>query len=89
MNCLICGRWGERLDMHHWPHVVGMGRKRENVEGLTVPLCRVCHSQAHSGHHTELLIGRAPRYWESEGMEYEGTLEAWCGMRRLKETDNG
>src|SRR5665811_812060 len=84
-NCLICGRWGERLDSHHWPHSIGSGRKRERVEGLLmVPVCRVCHSECHSGHHTELLIERAPRHWTSQGLDYEGTLEVWCGMRRLK-----
>jgi len=89
VNCLICGRWGERLDMHHYPHAVGSGRKREKVGGLTVPLCRVCHTQAHAGHHTDRLIEEAPGYWNAVGMDYEQTFDVWLARRKLREADNG
>lgn len=91
MRCLICHAWA--TDNHHWPRAIGMGRKREKVGGLTVPLCRVCHSQCHSGHHTETLIEEAPGYWNAVGMDYEETFDTWLARRglreQLREADNG
>jgi len=87
-NCLICGKWGDRLDRHHFPRSVGAGRNRKNDDGLTVPLCRVCHTQAHAGHHTDRLIQQAPGYWESVGEDYEQVFDTWLARRRLREAGN-
>ena len=89
MPCLVCGREG-KLDWHHFPHAVGMGRNRKQLKDMgTVPLCRPCHSSSHWGTPAviETLIARAPDYWRSVG-EWElhcDEYETWLAKRRYRE----
>jgi len=86
MNCLVCQ--GPATDRHHFPRAIGMGRKRKKVGGLIVPLCRVCHTETHAGHHTEVLIEEAPGYWQAVGADWEQTFDTWVSGRRLREVGN-
>lgn len=43
-KCYICGYIGD-LETHHCWH--GSNRKKADEDGLTVRLCRLCHSNLH------------------------------------------
>lgn len=48
MKCFICGRYGQ-LDTHH---IFGAAfRKKSDKYGLTVKLCRACHTETPNGVH--------------------------------------
>lgn len=65
LRCFICGRTGN-LDTHHCTHGTS---NRENAEayGLTVKLCRECHSKLHDKAMFDLQLQQfAQRRWEEE-----------------------
>jgi uncharacterized protein YlaI len=67
-QCFVCGRQGE-LDVHHTWHGHS-NRKNATDYGLTVYLCRDCHSMIHDrpeGRAIDIQLKQfAQRRWEEE-----------------------
>lgn len=58
-KCFVCGIEG-RCDVHHLIH--GSNRQLADKYGLTVPLCRGCHSRVHD---TGWMDERLKRYGQA------------------------
>ena len=64
-NCYICGSW-DATDTHHCLSG-SANRKKSDEDGLTVKLCRRCHSDIHDrGKNEKLLKQAAQWFWEQE-----------------------
>lgn len=94
-HCLICGRGGTLHDCH-WPIAKGMGgrSKAEDAKLPRVPMCFRHHIEGeHGADHDiiEILIARAPGYWESIGKweQYRETFEKWVELYRYKQAHYG
>lgn len=71
-GCYICGSWRD-LETHHVMHGTA-NRKKADEDGLTVKLCRRCHSDLHDK-------GLEDRWLQKEGMR------AWCRYYSKTEED--
>lgn len=82
-KCLICG--GQASDLHH---VIGKSytqgnaaaRELSNSKYLTAPLCRACHSRAHTPTTRTLLLGILIKRYDRNSVA--GALEALKAVLR-------
>ena len=64
-RCFICGKQGQ-LDCHHCWHG-NSNRANADTYGLTVNLCRECHTKVHDKAEFDLQLKQfAQRRWEEE-----------------------
>lgn len=77
-RCLVCGQIP--VDHHHFPRTRRYGQ-------ATIPLCRRCHTVAHTGRLTGELVELAPEYWRSVGQwdEVCEEFDTWMARREYLE----
>ena len=73
-KCFICGRYVERADTHHI--FGGARRKKSDKLGLTVKLCRECHTGNNGVHFNADLMQGLHEYGQKQAMfENDWTTE--------------